>query len=64
MTAELAQLGAGIAKENKIWYEINRFRENGRNTSKSTGMGLFIAKNMCSKLGHKINIESKENEYI
>ena len=37
--------------------------ENGRNTSKSTGMGLFIAKNMCSKLGHKINIESKENEY-
>ena len=26
-------------------------------------MGLFIAKNMCSKLGHKINIESKENQY-
>ena len=37
--------------------------ENGRNTNKSTGMGLFIAKNMCKKLGHKIDIESKYNEY-
>ena len=37
--------------------------KNGRNTNKSTGMGLFIAKNMCLKLGHKIEIESKYNEY-
>ena len=37
--------------------------ENGRNVSKATGMGLFIAKNMCHKLGHQIQIESKENEY-
>ena len=37
--------------------------ENGRNTNKSTGMGLFIAKNMCKKLGHKIDIESIYNEY-
>ena len=37
--------------------------ENGRSISKSTGMGLFIAKNMCEKLGHKIDIESKYNEY-
>ena len=26
-------------------------------------MGLFIAKNMCEKLGHKIDIESVYNEY-
>lgn len=26
-------------------------------------MGLFIAKNMCEKLGHRIDIESKENKY-
>ena len=26
-------------------------------------MGLYIAKNLCKKLGHKIEIESKENEY-
>ena len=37
--------------------------ENGRNTNKSTGIGLYIAKNMCKKLGHKIDIESKYKEY-
>lgn len=37
--------------------------ENGRIKSKSTGMGLFIAKNMCEKLGHKIRIESVEGKY-
>ncbi len=37
--------------------------ENGRKGSTSTGMGLFIAKNMCEKLGHKIYIESVYNEY-
>ena len=26
-------------------------------------MGLYIAKNLCEKLGHKIAIESKVNEY-
>lgn len=37
--------------------------ENGRVKSKSTGMGLFISKNMCEKLGHKIEIESEKNKY-
>lgn len=36
---------------------------NGRIRSKSTGMGLFIAKNLCFKLGHKIMIDSKSGEY-
>lgn len=36
---------------------------NGRKGKQSTGMGLFIAKNMCAKLGHQIYIESKENIY-
>lgn len=36
---------------------------NGRIKAKSTGMGLFIAKNLCSKLGHQISLESKEGEY-
>ena len=56
--------GIGIkASDLKQVFDKSFTGENGRNTSKSTGMGLFIAKNMCSKLGHKINIESKENEY-
>ena len=36
--------------------------ENGRNTTKSTGMGLYIAKKLCMKLGHKIEISSCEGE--
>ena len=32
---------------------------NGREKTTSTGMGLYIAKNLCKKLGHKIEIESK-----
>lgn len=36
---------------------------NGRMISASTGMGLFIVKNLIQKLGHQISIESKEGEY-
>ena len=56
--------GIGI-KESDIKQVFNKSftGENGRNRSKSTGMGLFIAKNMCEKLGHKISIESEYNKY-
>ena len=37
--------------------------ENGRAKAKSTGMGLYIAKKLCDKLGHKITIESKVHDY-
>jgi hypothetical protein len=37
--------------------------ENGRIRSKSTGMGLYIAKVLCEKLGHKIAIESIQHQY-
>lgn len=36
---------------------------NGRKIGTSTGMGLYIVKKLCNKLGHKIQIASKENEY-
>ncbi len=36
---------------------------NGRRKNSSTGMGLYIAKNLCDKLGHKIVISSKVNSY-
>ena len=36
---------------------------NGRDKIKSTGMGLYIAKKLCTKLGHKIEIESEKKEY-
>lgn len=56
--------GIGI-KESDIPYVFDKTftGENGRVRGSSTGIGLFISKNMCEKLGHKIEIESKENKY-
>lgn len=34
--------------------------ENGRRFGKSTGIGLYLCKNLCEKLGLGINIKSKE----
>lgn len=36
--------------------------ENGRKSGESTGMGLYLAKQICKKLGHKMTIESKVGE--
>ena len=33
--------------------------ENGRLTGESTGMGLYIASEVCEKLGHPLEIESE-----
>ena len=49
--------------------EINRVFEKGftgskgRANDKSTGIGLYLCKKLCSKLGLLIHIESKENVY-
>lgn len=32
--------------------------ENGRKTGESTGMGLYLAKEVCEKLGHQLSISS------
>lgn len=37
--------------------------ENGRSIGTSTGMGLYLCKRLCEKLGHHIHIESRINEY-
>lgn len=56
--------GPGIKPE-----DINRVFEKGftgstgRNHSKSTGIGLYLAKQLVLKLGHDISIKSKENKY-
>lgn len=34
-----------------------------RMEAKSTGMGLYIAHELCEKLGHQITVESEEGEY-
>lgn len=56
--------GIGIKTE-----ELNRVFDkgftgsNGRENYKSTGMGLYLSKNLARKLGHDMNIESKYGEY-
>lgn len=36
--------------------------ENGRKTGESTGMGLYLAKEVCKKLGHRLAIDSVKGE--
>ena len=56
--------GIGIKKTDlKRVFDKSFTGENGHHKSKSTGMGLYIAKKMCDKLGHKITIQSQVNEY-
>lgn len=56
--------GIGIKESDiKRVFEKTFTGTNGRIKTKSTGMGLYIAKNLCEKLGHSIQITSKEQEY-
>lgn len=56
--------GIGIPKSDiKRVFDKSFTGENGRTMTESTGMGLYIAKKLCDKLGHKITVESEINEY-
>ncbi len=56
--------GIGIPQEDiQRVFEKSFTGKNGRMRVKSTGMGLYIVKKLCDKLGHKITIESKKDEY-
>lgn len=56
--------GIGIAKSDlgRV-FEKSFTGENGRQRAKSTGMGLYIAKKLCERLGHGLDIESQQGEY-
>ena len=51
--------GSGIAEQDigRV-FEQGFTGENGRNFAKSTGMGLFICKKLCGKLGLSISLDS------
>lgn len=56
--------GIGISKSDITRVFDKTFTgKNGRKDANSTGMGLYIVKKLIDKLGHKISISSKENEY-
>ena len=56
--------GIGIPEQDlsKI-FEKSFTGENGHHHAKSTGMGLYIVKKLCDKLGHGISAASAEGEY-
>ena len=61
---EIEDNGIGIpSKDLKRVFEKSFTGTNGREKVKSTGMGLYIVKKLCDKLGHNIKIESKEKDY-
>ena len=61
---EIYDNGIGIpSKDLKRVFDKSFTGSNGREKVKSTGMGLYIVKKLCDKLGHNIKIESKEKEY-
>lgn len=55
--------GIGIPRED-ISRVFNAFftGKNGRKTSESTGMGMYLAKRVCDELGHEIKVESEEGK--
>ena len=61
---EIYDNGIGIpSKDISRVFEKSFTGSNGRDKVKSTGMGLYIIKKLCDKLGHNIYIDSVEKEY-
>lgn len=61
---EVLDNGIGIPSSDlKKVFEKSFTGYNGRMKARSTGMGLFIVKNLCEKLGHTISIDSKQGVY-
>ncbi len=56
--------GIGISKSDlpKV-FDKSFTGKNGRSHAKATGMGLYIVKKLCEKLGHNITIQSEEGNY-
>lgn len=56
--------GIGIMKQDiERIFDKSFTGKNKIDSYKSTGMGLYIVKKMLNKLGHKIIVESEENEF-
>jgi len=56
--------GIGIPKEdlNRV-FQAFFTGKNGRKTSEATGMGMYLSKRVCDKLGHGLAVESEEGQW-
>lgn len=61
---EIEDRGIGISEKDlpKV-FDKSFTGENGRKIRNSTGMGLYLVNKLCSKLGHRVNIESEINKF-
>ena len=60
---EIEDQGVGIDKSDiKRVFDPFFTGNNGREFGESTGMGLYLTKEICTRLGHEINIESEPNQ--
>lgn len=63
ITLNIQDNGIGINKEDiERVFEKSFTGKNGRNTKKSTGMGLYLCKKLCSRMNLSIAAESPEGE--
>lgn len=64
VTLSIRDNGIGISEGDlKRVFDKSFTGENGRRTAASTGMGLYICKKLCDKLGHGIEIASVQGEF-
>ena len=62
MILTIKDYGVGInEKDIGRVFEKGFTGENGRKFGKSTGIGLYLCKKLCEKLGLGLHIDSKEN---
>lgn len=56
--------GVGIPESDLPYiFEKSFTGENGRTHAKSTGMGLYIVKKLCNKLGHAVSVRSEQGVF-
>ncbi len=55
--------GCGIKESDLVRIFEKGFTGTNRKKGYSTGMGLYLTKKLCDKLGLKLQIQSKENEF-
>lgn len=63
ITLSIADNGIGMKKEevSKV-FEKGFTGTNGRRGRKSTGIGLYLCKKLCARLGHGISFDAREGE--
>ena len=62
-TIKVIDQGIGIVASNiRRVFQPFFTGENGRSIGESTGMGLYLAQEVCQRLGHKLSVESQPGE--